>query len=205
MHYFSRWDAHAKSRAAEGGLRAAAARRADAAAGAPGEDESWLPRALEVLLAARRRLGASYVFAFYAFGGEMFAGDDAARAPSWGVAQALFENQQQLLEAEVERLSGLCERPPGDAPGGPAGLRRAAIDSAANVDRRLVGLGGGGGLGEGRGDLGFGGHGASWTGASHARKERAAHSASPDPNNPTLGDVVRRTCTTPSPMTCWAP
>ena len=149
MHYFSRWDAHAKSRAAEGGLRAAAARRADAAAGAPGEDESWLPRALEVLLAARRRLGASYVFAFYAFGGDMFAGDDAAHAPSWGVAQALFENQQQLLEAEVERLSGLCERPPGDAPGGPAGLRRAAIDSAANVDRRLVGVGGGVGWGRG--------------------------------------------------------
>ena len=67
-------------------------------------------QALDQLFEARRILGYSYVYAFYMFGGEMFAEEVTPEQNERN--KNLFEDQQQMLEAEVCPcswfLSGFC-------------------------------------------------------------------------------------------------
>ena len=68
-------------------------------------------QAQEQLFHARRILGYTYVYAFYMFGGELFAAE-ISEAQN-GRNQSLFEDQQQQLESEVGAPAG------SHAPNGP--------------------------------------------------------------------------------------
>jgi ariadne-1 len=66
-------------------------------------DYSWVNNGHSRLLRSRRILSYSYAFAFYMFGDKLFKEEmsEAERE----IKQNLFEDQQQQLEANVERLS----------------------------------------------------------------------------------------------------
>ncbi|KAF7047805.1 hypothetical protein CFC21_056673 [Triticum aestivum] len=80
-------------------------------------DASWLTEAHRGLLQSRQVLSRSYVFAYYMFGGD----DDKVRTwpkhrGSLPIAQGLFENYQEELESNVERLSKLLATEYGPVP-----------------------------------------------------------------------------------------
>ncbi|KAK9817712.1 hypothetical protein WJX72_001099 [[Myrmecia] bisecta] len=135
MHYHTRWDAHMQSQKLEqaqsGGIQEKIAKLEDDQDTL--QDFSWLAQALEQLFHARRILGYSYAFAFYMFGNEMFR--DEITPDQNKINQNLFEDQQQQLEAEVERLSGLIETPIDKMNGD---MRLRVINSTVNIDKRIV-------------------------------------------------------------------
>lgn len=95
---------------------------------------AWLQAALEQLFLARRVLAYSYIFAFYMFGGQMFADLPASAAV---VNQALFEDKQGQLEVEVERLAKLVEETkPADIPA----ARLSTINLASTINTRICHL-----------------------------------------------------------------
>ncbi|XP_078436895.1 putative E3 ubiquitin-protein ligase ARI1 isoform X2 [Wolffia australiana] len=67
------------------------------------KDYSWLLNGLHRLFRSRRMLSYSYPFAFYMFGDEIFK--DEMSKEEREIKQNLFEDQQQQLESNVERLS----------------------------------------------------------------------------------------------------
>lgn len=67
------------------------------------KDYSWVMNGLYRLFRSRRVLSYSYPFAFYMFGDEIFK--DEMTKEEREIKQNLFEDQQQQLECNVERLS----------------------------------------------------------------------------------------------------
>ena len=72
-------------------------------------DFSWVTNGLCRLFRSRRVLSYSYPFAFYMFGEELFM--DEMTNEEMEIKQHLFEDQQQQLEANVEKLSKFLEEP----------------------------------------------------------------------------------------------
>ncbi|KAI8016239.1 putative E3 ubiquitin-protein ligase ARI1 [Camellia lanceoleosa] len=72
-------------------------------------DFSWVTNGLYRLFRSRRVLSYSYPFAFYMFGDDLFK--DEMTMEEREIKQHLFEDQQQQLEANVEKLSKFIEEP----------------------------------------------------------------------------------------------
>lgn len=72
-------------------------------------DFGWVWNGLYRLSRSRRILSYSYPFAYYMFGGELFS--DEMTKKELVIKKNLFEDQQQQLEANVERLSMFLEEP----------------------------------------------------------------------------------------------
>jgi ariadne-1 len=66
-------------------------------------DASWLARAHRSLLMSRLVLSRSYAFAYYMFGDEVRT--EPSERANLAMAKELFENQQEQLECNAERLS----------------------------------------------------------------------------------------------------
>eukprot|EP00891_Asterochloris_glomerata_P007512 jgi/Astpho2/7512/gw1.00114.27.1_t len=137
MHYCGRWEAHEASHLLEEKLQAATQARIARLEDTELElkDWSWLLAALEQLFHARRILGFSYVAAFFMFGGSYFKNEVTPEQNE--LNQNLFEDQQQQLEAEVERLSKLIET---DVDEVKEDIRVVVINCSSTVDARLLRL-----------------------------------------------------------------
>lgn len=72
------------------------------------KDFSWLTSGVNRLFRSRRVLSYSYPFAFFMFG-DLF-NDDMPKAGK-EIKQQLFEEQQQQLEANIEKLSLFIDEP----------------------------------------------------------------------------------------------
>ncbi|THU50910.1 hypothetical protein C4D60_Mb06t25350 [Musa balbisiana] len=72
------------------------------------KDYTWVINGLNRLFRSRRVLSYSYPFAFYMFGDELFK--DEMTPQERDMKQNLFEDQQQQLEANVEKLSMFLEK-----------------------------------------------------------------------------------------------
>ncbi|ESQ32692.1 hypothetical protein EUTSA_v10005453mg [Eutrema salsugineum] len=73
------------------------------------KDLTWLTDGVDLLFRSRRILSYSYPFAFYMFGEELFK--DEMSDLDREMKKNLFEDQQQQLEGNVERLSKILEEP----------------------------------------------------------------------------------------------
>ncbi|KAK9740576.1 hypothetical protein RND81_03G045600 [Saponaria officinalis] len=73
------------------------------------KDMSWVTNALYRLFRSRRVLSYSYPFAYYMFGNELFRNEMSKKDQE--IKRNLFEDQQQQLEANVEKLSMCLEEP----------------------------------------------------------------------------------------------
>jgi ariadne-1 len=137
MFYFERFKNHADSIKKEKANRAKLlARIADSEHdGVEARDYSWLVAALDQLRTARRVLCNSYAFAYFFFGGAMFAEDFSEEQNK--INQGLFEDNQEMLAAEVERLSGLADKA-GETLSLDADLRYNVINSSSNIATRIV-------------------------------------------------------------------
>lgn len=109
MHYFERFKSHKDSFARESAKREDLEKRIQdkVKTGQESRDYAWLLCALDQLNVARRVLANSYAFAYFFFGGELYKDDFTAEDNKRN--QTFFEDLQQRLESEVERLSGLVE------------------------------------------------------------------------------------------------
>ncbi|XP_061358083.1 probable E3 ubiquitin-protein ligase ARI1 isoform X3 [Gastrolobium bilobum] len=111
MHYHNRYKAHTDSFKLESKLKEtiqgkiAISEEKDSTL----RDYSWVNNGLSRLFRSRRVLSYSYAFAFYMFGDELFK-DEMSEAQR-EIKQNLFEDQQQQLEANVEKLSKILEEP----------------------------------------------------------------------------------------------
>lgn len=72
------------------------------------KDYSWATEGLKRLFRSRQILSYSYPFAYYMFG-DIFGSEMTKQERV--IKQHLFEDQQQQLEAHVERLSSFLEAP----------------------------------------------------------------------------------------------
>mmetsp|Transcript_37117 Transcript_37117/g.94848 ORF Transcript_37117/g.94848 Transcript_37117/m.94848 type:complete len:608 (-) Transcript_37117:139-1962(-) len=136
-HYHSRWSAHMDSLAMEkrqGQWFRKIKEKVLLMENSDSElkDYSWLHQTLQQLLEARRVLGYSYVFAYYMFS-DMF--QHVISRDQNKLNQNLFEDQQQQLEGEVERLSGFVQNMD-DAQMIDREFRLSVINSTVNVDIR---------------------------------------------------------------------
>lgn len=111
MHYHNRYKAHLDSFKLESKLRETIQERVSVSEEKESmlRDFSWVTNGLYRLFRARRVLLYSYPFAFYMFGEELFK--DEMTKEEREIKQNLFEDQQQQLEANVERLSKFLEEP----------------------------------------------------------------------------------------------
>ncbi|KAI4367653.1 hypothetical protein MLD38_023364 [Melastoma candidum] len=111
MHYNGRYRAHADSFKLENKLRETLQQKVSSSVENDSAfyDFSWVDRGLYRLFRSRRVLLYSYPFAYYMFGEELFK--DKIIKEERQLKQRLFEDQQQQLEYNVERLSKLLEEP----------------------------------------------------------------------------------------------
>ncbi|KAI8472707.1 MAG: hypothetical protein J3K34DRAFT_204977 [Monoraphidium minutum] len=137
MFYFERFKAHADSIKKEKANRAKLLARIAASEhdGVEARDFGWLVGALDQLRTARRVLCNSYAFAFGFFGGALFAEDFTPEQNA--VNQNLFEDNQEMLAAEVERLSGLADKA-AETLSLDSELRLLTINSTTNVATRIA-------------------------------------------------------------------
>ncbi|KAI8463915.1 MAG: hypothetical protein J3K34DRAFT_474800 [Monoraphidium minutum] len=124
MFYFERFKAHADSIKKEKANRAKLLARIEASE-------------RDGLRTARRVLCNSYAFAFSFFGGALFAEDFTPEQNA--VNQNLFEDNQEMLAAEVERLSGLADRA-AEGLSLDAELRYSTLNSSSNVRARIANM-----------------------------------------------------------------
>lgn len=139
QHYQQRWEAHMASQRAEAELREKVGQNIEQSEAQQTTlaDYSWLTQALDQLCEARRILGYSYAYAFYMFGNDMFAEEVTAEQNQ--VNQNLFEDQQQMLESEVEKLAGQVQTPADQLMSDKQeGLRLEVINCAVGIDKRFV-------------------------------------------------------------------
>ncbi|VFQ72147.1 unnamed protein product [Cuscuta campestris] len=73
------------------------------------KDFSWITTGLYRLFRSRRALAYSYPFAYYMFGGDLFK--DEMTNEQREIKKNLFEDQQQQLEGNIEKLSKVIEEP----------------------------------------------------------------------------------------------
>ncbi|KAH7442031.1 hypothetical protein KP509_03G067700 [Ceratopteris richardii] len=111
MHYHSRWQAHMESLKLEGKQRVVVQDKIAKLEASESlvKDYSWLTVGLQRLFRARRALSFSYPFAFFMFGNDLFK--DEITPEQSEIYQNLFEDQQQQLEGNIERLSKAIETP----------------------------------------------------------------------------------------------
>ncbi|KAK9806532.1 hypothetical protein WJX73_007969 [Symbiochloris irregularis] len=138
QHYQQRWEANVSSIKLEDKLRSKVAATIDQLeAKSARVDHAWLTQALDQLCDARRILGYSYAFAFYMFGNEHFAAEKAAQEIN-ELHKDLFEDQQQMLQAEVEKLADQVATPPEQLLADRDDhLRLQVINCAVGIDRRF--------------------------------------------------------------------
>ncbi|GER50401.1 RING/U-box superfamily protein [Striga asiatica] len=111
MHYHNRYKAHMDSSKQESKLRETIKEKVShlEARDSNLRDFSWVTNGLYRLFRSRRALSYSYPFAFYMFGGDLFRGEMTKEECE--IKQNLFEDQQQQLESNVEKLSKFFEEP----------------------------------------------------------------------------------------------
>ncbi|KAG2705567.1 hypothetical protein I3760_05G061000 [Carya illinoinensis] len=111
LHYFNRYRAHTDSFKQESKLKETIQERVSITEERDSmlRDFSWVNNGLYRLFRSRRVLSYSYPFAFYMFGDELF--NDEMTKEENEIKQHLFEDQQQQLEANVEKLSKFLEEP----------------------------------------------------------------------------------------------
>ncbi|OAY76225.1 putative E3 ubiquitin-protein ligase ARI2, partial [Ananas comosus] len=100
MHYYNRYNAHMESFMLERELEKTISGRIS---NLGKEDDSWITNGLNTLFRSRSILSYSYPFAYCMFGEELFRDEMNPRERQ--IKQNLFEDQQQQLESNVERLS----------------------------------------------------------------------------------------------------
>ncbi|KAG1348161.1 RBR-type E3 ubiquitin transferase [Cocos nucifera] len=110
MHYYNRYKAHADSFKQESNLMKTIQERISLSENKESgiKDYSWVSNGLHRLFRSRRVLSYTYPFAFYMFGDELFK-DEMTRGERQ-MKQHLFEDQQQQLESNVEKLSLFLEK-----------------------------------------------------------------------------------------------
>ncbi|XP_020095693.1 probable E3 ubiquitin-protein ligase ARI2 isoform X3 [Ananas comosus] len=110
MHYHNRYKAHIDSLKQETNLKETIQGKISISENKESKikDYSWVTNGLNRLFWSRRVLAYSYPFAFYMFGDELFK--DEMTPQEREMKQNLFEDQQQQLEANVERLSSYLEK-----------------------------------------------------------------------------------------------
>ncbi|KAJ4836069.1 carbonyl reductase (NADPH-dependent) ari1 [Turnera subulata] len=111
MHYHNRYKAHTDSFKLESKLKETILEKVSNSENRESKvkDFSWVNNGLCRLFRSRRVLSYSYPFAFYMFGEELFK--DEMTSKEREMKQNLFEDQQQQLESNVERLSKILEEP----------------------------------------------------------------------------------------------
>ncbi|KFK40054.1 hypothetical protein AALP_AA3G324100 [Arabis alpina] len=111
MHYHNRYKAHIDSAKLEDKLSDTIREKVSISEKRQLQlkDFSWVTNGLHRLFRSRRVLSYSYPFAFYMFGEELFS--DEMSSDVREIKQNLFEDQQQQLEANVEKLSKFLEEP----------------------------------------------------------------------------------------------
>ncbi|KAG6605104.1 putative E3 ubiquitin-protein ligase ARI1, partial [Cucurbita argyrosperma subsp. sororia] len=111
MHYHNRYKAHTDSCKLESKLKESIQEKISISEERESmlRDFSWVNNGLHRLFRSRRVLSYSYPFAFYMFGDELFK--DELTEEEREIKQHLFEDQQQQLEANVEKLSKFLEEP----------------------------------------------------------------------------------------------
>ncbi|KAB2043120.1 hypothetical protein ES319_D02G268000v1 [Gossypium barbadense] len=111
MHYLNRYKAHTDSFKLESKLKETILEKISISEERESilRDFSWVTNGLNRLFRSRRVLSYSYPFAFYMFGEEIFI--DEMTNKEREIKQHLFEDQQQQLEANVEKLSKILEEP----------------------------------------------------------------------------------------------
>lgn len=110
MHYHNRYKAHTDSLNQESNLKESIQEKIAVSESKQSKikDYSWVMNGLNRLFRSRRVLSYSYPFAFYMFGDELFK--DEMTPQERDMKQNLFEDQQQQLEANVEKLSMFLEK-----------------------------------------------------------------------------------------------
>ncbi|XP_057465857.1 probable E3 ubiquitin-protein ligase ARI2 isoform X1 [Actinidia eriantha] len=111
MHYHNRYKAHTDSFKLESNLKETIREKVSILEKKDStlRDFSWVTNGLHRLFRSRRVLSYSYPFAFYIFGDDLFK--DEMTNEEREIKQHLFEDQQQQLEANVEKLSKYLEEP----------------------------------------------------------------------------------------------
>lgn len=109
MHYHNRYKAHTDSFKLESKLKETIQEKVSNLEERDSQlrDFSWVNNGLYRLFRSRRVLSYSYPFAFYMFGDELFK--DEMTNEEREIKQHLFEDQQQQLEENVEKLSKFLE------------------------------------------------------------------------------------------------
>ncbi|KAJ3703444.1 hypothetical protein LUZ61_007149 [Rhynchospora tenuis] len=110
MHYHNRYKAHIDSMKQESTLKETIQAKIAASENKDTskiKDYSWVTNGLVRLFRSRRVLSYSYPFAYYMFGDELFK--DEMTPMERELKQNLFEEQQQQLEFNIEKLSGDLE------------------------------------------------------------------------------------------------
>ncbi|XP_019099610.1 PREDICTED: putative E3 ubiquitin-protein ligase ARI4 [Camelina sativa] len=113
-HYHYRYKAHTDSSKLENKLRKSILEKAELNSEtkdnrAVFKEYGWVTDAVNRLFRSRRILSYSYPFAFYMFGEELFK--DEMSDEEREIKKNLFEDQQQQLEGNVEKLSKILEEP----------------------------------------------------------------------------------------------
>ncbi|KAL5715100.1 RBR-type E3 ubiquitin transferase [Ranunculus cassubicifolius] len=110
MHYHNRYKAHTDSFKLETKLKETSQDKISTLEGKDTtlRDFSWVTNGLYRLFRSRRILSYSYAFAYYMFG-DLFR--DEMTNEEREIKQHLFEDQQQQLESNVEKLSKHLEEP----------------------------------------------------------------------------------------------
>ncbi|KAK8530084.1 hypothetical protein V6N13_102962 [Hibiscus sabdariffa] len=110
-HYHNRYKAHSDSFKLESKLRESMLKKILISEEKESRlrDFSWVTNGLYRLFRSRWILSYSCPFAFYMFGEELFM--DEMTNEERQIKQNLFEDQQQQLEANVEKLSKILEEP----------------------------------------------------------------------------------------------
>ncbi|KAF5181035.1 Rbr-type e3 ubiquitin transferase, partial [Thalictrum thalictroides] len=105
MHYHNRYKAHIDSFKLESKLKETTQNKISILESKDTtlRDFSWVTNGLYRLFRSRRVLWYSYAFAYYMFGDDLFR-DEMTKAER-EIKQNLFEDQQQQLESNVEKLS----------------------------------------------------------------------------------------------------
>ncbi|KAJ4914223.1 putative E3 ubiquitin-protein ligase ARI1 [Raphanus sativus] len=110
-HYHHRYKAHTDSSKLEDKLRGKILKKVSKSEKKELKlkDFTWVTNGLNRLFRSRRILSYSYAFAYYMFGEELFK--DEMSSEEREMKKNLFEDQQQQLEGNVEKLSQLLEEP----------------------------------------------------------------------------------------------